>query len=70
MIWLLTLPTVERALPLVLFVLYLITAFRLCRYSSWMRSGAPNPFLPRKIKVMLRKREISQMAKGRFPAIA
>ncbi|MBT8424249.1 MAG: hypothetical protein HKN98_00615 [Silicimonas sp.] len=37
----------ERAVPLMLFALYLLTAVRICRYSSWVAAGEPNPFLPR-----------------------
>ncbi|MEQ9037995.1 MAG: hypothetical protein RIE24_06545 [Silicimonas sp.] len=47
------LPGVERLIPLLLFALYLLTAVRICRYSSWVRAGAPNPFLPRSLEVAL-----------------
>lgn len=57
MIWFLTLPLAERVLPFLLFMLYMITAVRLCRYSSWMQSGAPNPFLPRRLKAVLKQRD-------------
>lgn len=65
-----TLPLAERALMILLFVLYLITAFRLCRYSSWRANGAPNPFLPRRAKAMLRAYAKRQMSRGRLPAFA
>ena len=38
---------------LLLFTLYLITAVKVCRYSSWMQAGAPNPFLPRRLQALL-----------------
>jgi hypothetical protein len=41
----------ERTMPLFLFALYLLTAFRVTRYGTWLAAGAPNPFLPRKLKV-------------------
>ena len=45
----------ERALPLILFALYMVTAIRVCRYSAWCDAGAPNPFLPRSLRpVVLR----------------
>jgi len=40
----------ERAVPLYLFVLYLVTSVRICRYSAWCAAGAPNPFLPRRLR--------------------
>lgn len=40
-------PALERLIPFVLFALYLLTAVRICRYSSWVDAGSPNPFLPR-----------------------
>ena len=43
----------ERVLSFGLFALYLITAVRLCRYSTWRRAGSPNPFLPPAVKVAL-----------------
>ncbi len=42
----LTFPGLERALTLVMFALYMITSIKLCRYSSWVAAGEPNPFLP------------------------
>ncbi|MEO9826172.1 MAG: hypothetical protein ABJF50_17360 [Paracoccaceae bacterium] len=65
-----TLPLVEQALTVLLFVLYLVTAVRLCRYSSWRARGAPNPFLPRRAKMMLRAYAKRQMSRGRLPAFA
>lgn len=44
----------ERAMPFLLFALYLITSVRLCRYAVWREAGAPNPFLPRRLKVAVR----------------
>ncbi|NNE89044.1 MAG: hypothetical protein HKN27_13295 [Silicimonas sp.] len=70
MTWLTTFSIAERVIPLFLFALYLITTVRLRRYSNWRKDGAPNPFLPRRIKIMLRKREIAQMARGQFPTLA
>ncbi|NNE80384.1 MAG: hypothetical protein HKN18_08945 [Silicimonas sp.] len=50
MTWFQTILMGERAITLLLFALYLITAVRLCRYSSWVSEGTPNPFLPRVLK--------------------
>lgn len=47
------LPGFERLIPFLLFALYLLTAVRVCRYSSWVRAGAPNPFLPRNLETIL-----------------
>ena len=47
------LPGVERLIPFLLFALYLLTAVRICRYSSWVRAGTPNPFLPRRLQLVL-----------------
>lgn len=47
------LPNLERLIPFVLFALYLLTAVRVCRYSSWVRAGEPNPFLPSGLKTVL-----------------
>ena len=70
MTWLTKFPGREQALSMCLYTLYMITAVRICRYASWQKSGAPNPFLPRRIKAMLRKRQIAQMARGQFPTFA
>ena len=42
----------ERAMPLVLFSLYLITSVQICRYAHWRAAGAPTPFLPRRLEGM------------------
>jgi hypothetical protein len=42
-----------RVVPVFLFLLYMLTSVRLCRYSTWRKSGAPNPFLPRAWKLAL-----------------
>lgn len=63
-----TLSLAERALTVLLFVLYLITSVRLCRYSTWRNNGAPNPFLPRRAKAMLHAHAKRQMSQGRLPA--
>lgn len=68
--WFITHPMAHQGLLLLLFVLYLITAVRLCRYSRWRNEGAPNPFLPRRIKAMLRAHAKHQMARGQFPTLA
>lgn len=47
------LPGLERLIPLLMFALYLLTAVRICRYSSWVQAGEPNPFLPRGLKMVL-----------------
>ena len=47
----------ERAAPILLFVMYLITSFQICRYASWRDAGAPNPFLPRALKPAVREYE-------------
>ena len=47
------LPGLERLIPLLIFALYLLTAVRICRYSSWVQAGEPNPFLPRGLKMVL-----------------
>ena len=52
------LPWAERVLPLMLFSLYLMTAFRICRYSSWKHAGSPNPFLPRRLKIAVARAEL------------
>lgn len=44
----------ERALPFLLFALYLITSVKICRYTAWRAKGAPNPFLPRGLKSAVR----------------
>jgi len=48
---------IERAMPLVLFALYLLTSVQLCSYAGWRQSGAPNPFLPRRIKLAVARFE-------------
>jgi hypothetical protein len=57
----------QRVLLFLLFLMYIITAVRLCRYSSWRRNGAPNPFLPRRMKAMLRAHAKHQMSRGQMP---
>lgn len=47
------LPGFERLIPFLCFALYLLTAVRICRYSSWVQAGAPNPFLPRGLEKAL-----------------
>ncbi len=47
----------ERAMPHILFAMYLITSFQICRYANWRDAGAPNPFLPRRVKVAVREIE-------------
>lgn len=51
-------PSFERLIPFALFALYLMTAVRICRYSSWVAAGAPNPFLPRALKIAVTRNEI------------
>ena len=51
--WLQTILLSERAVTLFLFALYLITPVQTCRFSSWQRAGAPNPFLPRRLEAAL-----------------
>lgn len=48
----------ERAMPFVLFALYVITSVQLCRYANWHAKGAPNPFLPRRLKPLVRDVEL------------
>lgn len=43
----------ERILPFLMFSLYLLTAVRVCRYSTWRDAGEPNPFLPRALATAL-----------------
>lgn len=62
-------PGFERLIPFMLFALYMITAFRLCRYSSWMAAGAPNPFLPRQIKAAVSRSEIDRLIRHEVRAI-
>lgn len=50
-------PILERAFPLMLFALYLLTAVRICRYSSWVAAGEPNPFLPRRLALAIARIE-------------
>ncbi len=47
----------ERGMPLLLFVLYMVTACRICRFAHWQEAGAPNPFLPRRLKHAIRSYE-------------
>lgn len=47
------LPGFERLIPFLMFALYLLTAVRICRYSSWVEAGEPNPFLPRSLQMVL-----------------
>lgn len=68
MTWFLTHPMTERTLPFVLFALFVVTSVRLCRYSSWVASGAPNPFLPRALVKFIRRCEIAQMSVGKVPS--
>lgn len=44
----------ERAMPFLLFSLYLVTSVQVCRYANWRAAGAPNPFLPRRLKPYIR----------------
>ena len=62
-------PGFERLIPFMLFALYLITAVRLCRYSSWMAAGAPNPFLPRQIKAAVSRSEIDRLIRHEVNSI-
>ena len=55
------LPGLERLIPFLLFALYLLTAVRVCRYSSWVAAGAPNPFLPRTLKLAVTRNEIAYL---------
>jgi hypothetical protein len=55
------LPGFERVIPFCLFALYMLTAVRICRYSSWVAAGAPNPFLPRTLKVATSRREVASL---------
>ncbi|MEM8804077.1 MAG: hypothetical protein AAGF55_16245 [Pseudomonadota bacterium] len=48
----------ERATPLLLFALYVITSVRVCRYAQWHAQGAPNPFMPRRLKPLVRDVEL------------
>lgn len=54
------LPGFERLIPFMLFALYLFTSVRICRYSSWVEAGAPNPFLPRSLKKAVARSEFSR----------
>jgi hypothetical protein len=56
------LPGFERLIPFLLFALYLLTAVRVCRYSSWVRAGAPNPFLPRSLEMILIDARVRRIA--------
>lgn len=47
----------ERAVPFYLFVLYMLTSLKVCRYSAWRAAGAPNPFLPRGLKTVAARYE-------------
>lgn len=60
----------ERVIPIVLFTLYLVTSVRICRYSSWVRAGAPNPFLPRRISKSVSHRDIRAILKAELRAIS
>lgn len=54
------LPGFERLIPFALFALYLLTSVRICRYRSWIEAGAPNPFLPRSLKVAVARSNFSR----------
>lgn len=41
----------ERTMPVFLFAMYLLTSVRVTRYATWLAEGAPNPFLPRGLKI-------------------
>ncbi len=47
----------DKTITFLFFALYLITAVRICRYSSWIDAGAPNPFLPKSVKQWLEPQE-------------
>ena len=53
MSWFQTILLGERAIKIMLFALYVITAVRICRYSRWINEGAPNPFLPKSLQARL-----------------
>lgn len=62
-------PGFERFIPFALFALYMITACRLCRYSSWVVAGAPNPFLPRQIRAAVTRSEILHLMEAEVRAV-
>lgn len=70
MTWLMTHPIAERTLTVFLYALYMITSLRLLGFSSWCESGAPNPFLPRRVKYRLHTYARRQMSRGRLPVFA
>ena len=39
-----------RSLPVLLYVLHVLTSLRFCRFGHWKDLGAPTPFLPRRIQ--------------------
>lgn len=47
----------DRAVPWYLFVLYMLTSVKLCRYGAWRAAGAPNPFLSREMKKRVARHE-------------
>ena len=59
----------ERVIPFVLFALYLVTSVRICRYSSWVRAGAPNPFLPRRVRKGVSHHDIRALLKAEMRAL-
>ena len=48
----------ERLTPFLLFAIYVVTSVRICRYGHWYAQGAPNPFLPRRLKPFVRDVEL------------
>lgn len=63
-------PGPERLVPFVLFMLYLVTAVRICRYSAWIHAGAPNPFLPQRLRRAATRREIATLVAAEIRARA
>jgi len=57
-------PGLERLVPYLFFLLYLITSVQICRYSRWIDSGAPNPFLPRRIDAVASRKDIVRLIRS------
>ena len=51
----------EKVILFGLFTMYLLTSVQICRYSSWINAGAPNPFLPRRARQAVCPKAIAHM---------
>ncbi len=54
---------VERGLPVLLYILHMLTSLRACRYRQWKANGAPTPFLPKWLKDIVQRVERDKRSK-------